>query len=221
MKWYDAWSHTIMCVRWYVRSSHTIMCVTWLIHTCEMTHYHRTHIIVYDHVYDDMTWYVTHMIVCDHVCDMTHSHVRNNSIMCDVTHSMCEMTPSYDWVRSHIWMGHVTHTIESCPHEWFMSHRTRYLFKRISCSLQNESRHVWLCHITHKRVASHIQSRHYGVASIRRLLKMIRLFCRISSLLYGSFAKETYNSKEPTDRSHRGSLHMECQTSIPYDQMIM
>ena len=31
----------------------------------------------------------------------------------------------------------------------------------------------------------------YGVATISRLLKIIGLFCRISSLLYGSFAKET------------------------------
>jgi len=42
----------------------------------------------------------------------------------------------------------------------------------------------------------------YGVATISRLLKMIRLFCRISSLLQGSFAKESYNFQEPTNRSH-------------------
>ena len=42
----------------------------------------------------------------------------------------------------------------------------------------------------------------YGVATISRLLKIIRLFCRIPSLLQGSFAKETYNFKEPTNRSH-------------------
>ena len=42
----------------------------------------------------------------------------------------------------------------------------------------------------------------YGVATISRLLKMIGLFCRISSLLQGSFAKETYHRKEPTNRSH-------------------
>ena len=33
-------------------------------------------------------------------------------------------------------------------------------------------------------------------------LKIIGLFCRISPLLQGSFAKETYNFKEPTNRSH-------------------
>jgi len=40
------------------------------------------------------------------------------------------------------------------------------------------------------------------VATINRLLKIIGLYCRIKSLLYGSFAKETYNCKEPTDRRH-------------------
>jgi len=44
--------------------------------------------------------------------------------------------------------------------------------------------------------------RKYGVATIRRLLKIIGLFCRISSLLWGSFAKETYHFKEHTKRSH-------------------
>jgi len=39
------------------------------------------------------------------------------------------------------------------------------------------------------------------VATISRLLTIIGLFCRISSLLYGSFAKETFNFKEPTHRS--------------------
>jgi len=42
----------------------------------------------------------------------------------------------------------------------------------------------------------------YGVATSSRLLKIIGLFCRILSLLKGSFAKETYNFKEPTNRSH-------------------
>jgi len=42
----------------------------------------------------------------------------------------------------------------------------------------------------------------YGVAAISRLLKIIGLFCRISSLLSGSFVKETCNFKAPTDRSH-------------------
>ena len=47
-----------------------------------------------------------------------------------------------------------------------------------------------------------IWSKSYGVATISRLLKIIRLFCRISSLLQGSCEKETYNFEEPTHRSH-------------------
>jgi len=47
-----------------------------------------------------------------------------------------------------------------------------------------------------------IRTSWYGVATISRLLKIIGLFCRISSLLKGSFAKETYHFKEPTSRSH-------------------
>jgi len=43
---------------------------------------------------------------------------------------------------------------------------------------------------------------HYGVATVSRLLKIIGLFCRIPFLLQGFFVKETYNFKEPTDRSH-------------------
>jgi len=42
----------------------------------------------------------------------------------------------------------------------------------------------------------------YGVATIDRFLKIVGLFCRISSLIEGSFAKEIYNFKEPTNPSH-------------------
>jgi len=42
----------------------------------------------------------------------------------------------------------------------------------------------------------------YGVATISRLLKITGLFYRISSLLYGSFAKETYHYKKSSTGSH-------------------
>jgi len=41
-----------------------------------------------------------------------------------------------------------------------------------------------------------------GVATISRLLKNIGPFCRKSSFLQVSFAQETYNFQEPTNRSH-------------------
>ena len=58
----------------------------------------------------------------------------------------------------------------------------------------------------------------YGVASISRLLKMVGLFCRISSLLQGSFAEETYDFKKPTNRSHpiyqKGPMYMSKEIQI-------
>ena len=57
----------------------------------------------------------------------------------------------------------------------------------------------------------HIRMYCYGVASISRFLKVVGLFCRIQSLLQGSFAKETGNCKEATNRRH--SIHS-AQTSI-------
>ena len=43
---------------------------------------------------------------------------------------------------------------------------------------------------------------HYGVATVSRIDKIIGLFCRIASLLWVSFAKETYNFIDPTCCSH-------------------
>ena len=43
---------------------------------------------------------------------------------------------------------------------------------------------------------------HYGVPSISRLLKIIGLFCNRALLKRIYFAKETYNFKGPTNRSH-------------------
>jgi len=45
-------------------------------------------------------------------------------------------------------------------------------------------------------------SPHYGVATVSRIDKLRGLFCRILSLVYGSFAKETCNFVDPTTQSH-------------------
>jgi len=58
----------------------------------------------------------------------------------------------------------------------------------------------YICIRIHRH--THILIYSYGVATISRLLKIIGLFCRIQSLLQGSFANETYNFKEPTNQSH-------------------
>ena len=55
------------------------------------------------------------------------------------------------------------------------------------------------------------------MAIISRLLKIKGLFCRISSLLLGSFAKETYNFEEPT---HRSQPILVCVTEQPPPELI-
>ena len=40
-------------------------------------------------------------------------------------------------------------------------------------------------------------------AKVEEMFDTLGLFCRISSLLDGSFAKETYDLKEPTNRSRQ------------------
>ena len=49
----------------------------------------------------------------------------------------------------------------------------------------------------------------YGVATVSRIDSIIGLFCRISSLLQGSFAKETYDLIDPTNQSHSISSQFE------------
>ena len=51
----------------------------------------------------------------------------------------------------------------------------------------------------------------YGVATVSRIDKIIGLFCRMLSLLKGSFAKETYNSIDPTNQSH--PIGLTCSTT--------
>jgi len=51
---------------------------------------------------------------------------------------------------------------------------------------------------THNFTFEYTHTHSYRVATISRLLKIIGLFCRISSLLQGFFAQETCNFKEPT-----------------------
>jgi len=54
----------------------------------------------------------------------------------------------------------------------------------------------------HISINTHKFKKTYGVATISRLLEIVSIFCRIQSLLQGSFAKVTCNFKEPTNRSH-------------------
>jgi len=80
---------------------------------------------------------------------------------------------------SHLWMRHVTHMSDTSGLPQFASSCEQYA--------------VW---------ASHGVVYTYGVATMSRLLQIIGLFCKraVEKRLYS--AKETYNFKEPSHRSH-------------------
>jgi len=116
---------------------------------------------------------------------------------------------TYGRVTSHIGMSHVKWTRRviwetSChTYEWVMSYmdKSHHTWEWVM-SHTNESCHVQISHVTSGRVICETSCHTYGVATISRLLKMIGIFCRILSLLWVSFATETYHFKEPTNRSH-------------------
>jgi len=138
---------------------------------------------------------------------MSHGHTYERFITTHVYASRQHLqrkpcdSVKYEWVMvtqmnalfSHMWMGHghtyewviVTHINESWSHVWVKT--------RLMCV-------PWLIHLWHDSFHD-LSCVCYGVATISRLLKIIGLFCRIQSLLWGSSAKETCNFKEPTNRS--------------------
>jgi len=63
---------------------------------------------------------------------------------------------------------------------------------------------IWIRHITHP-------TRAYGVATISKLFKIITLFCKRALPKRRHSAKETYNFKEPTNRSHPMSNRVHTQ----------
>ena len=62
--------------------------------------------------------------------------------------------------------------------------------------------HKYTRECTHTRGVVRHQETWYGVATVSRIDKIRGLFCRILSLLKGSFVNQTYNLIDPTIRSH-------------------
>ena len=84
---------------------------------------------------------------------------------------------------NHILLIHMCHQEQCAGHLWSVYVLTFY---------------VQVCMHNHTRVCRYT----YGVATMSRLLQIIGLFCKraLQNRLY--FAKETYNFKKPTNRSH-------------------
>jgi len=114
-----------------------------------------------------------------HTCHWVMSHIP----MSHITRGLRNLTAIHtnEWVMSHMSLSHVTHTNESY-HTWLEKSHC-YSPKQMSpVTHDNESCHTHInesCH-TYQYVMSHSS---YGVATISRLLQMIGLVCRISSLL--------------------------------------
>ena len=137
------------------------------------------------------------------------------------------MPHTYTYVRdsgtyTHVYMRHDSFTytyIRDPCHSHFkcVTHESH-----MSDTCDTRESHMWLICDSFNLVCMG-----YGVATMSRLLENIGLFCRIWSLLQGSFAKETHNFKEPTNRSHLlchvwkescriWNKHMACSTTRTY-----
>jgi len=105
-------------------------------------------------------------------------------------------------------------------HTMRLPKRAIYTLKRVLCTLQRALYSLKRALFTLRQEPSSHSDNAYTQNSvgmrthIGRIDKNIGLFCRISSLLEGSFARETYNLIDPTDRSH--PIHTMCRYGHTY-----
>jgi len=109
--------------------------------------------------------------------------------------SFCISTRPYPWRRP-----------QALAPQWggLQVYMHMYLYKYIRVHIYTDIR-AWLQFFLHFKAPATIQIRqetHYGVATISRLHKIIGLFCKRALLKRRYSAKETYDFKEPTNRSH-------------------
>jgi len=157
---------------------------------------------------------------CDHIYTM-HIRWRMYTYMRCVTHIQCTcvmwshiynvyMRCDHKYIMYMIYMPCVTHIQRICA-IWshiYNAHSIACVYTYALCCSCMPLRRFHMQWVT-QRIYIHT----YGVATISRLLKIIGLFWRISSVLQGSFAKETCTFQEPTNRSH--PLYILCHSSIP------
>jgi len=156
------------------------------------THIHtRRHATTHTYTHIGMQWHThTHTHTCNDTHIHTHRHAHTHTQACNDTHihkhpSMHPHTCSQLCVRGHGVRASTARGI------W-----------NVACL-----RHFGLLlrHYFHPRIdacRTSQKSAQYGVATISRLNKNIGLFCERALQKRRCSEKETYNFKEPTNRSH-------------------
>ena len=134
----------------------------------------HAHICIFKHIYTHVHIWITYM--CIYKYGTIHSGV--------IPEQLCAFAKI-----------HPSHSIYMYIHIYTYTYTYMYIYIHVCICLYIYA----YTYIHYKYAYNYIR---YGMATITRLLEIIGLFCRISSLLCGSFAKETYNFKEPTNRSH-------------------
>jgi len=159
------------------------------------------------YVYIYSTAHVTCAVLYTHICIFT-------CYMCCALHAY--VTCAVLYVTCAVLYTHMLHVL--CFTRIYVSWKHKCIYTHIYTEYIFQARRMQYVYIhTYINIYVYIYTYTckwtctYGVATISRLLKIIGLFCRISSLLQDSFAKETYQFEEPTDRSHP------IWTYIPYE----
>ena len=134
-----------------------------------------TYIYIYKHMY---IYFKIYIYLYVQIYTRTHAHTRTYTHALTRTHTHINRTIMWIYAasaRSELWLPAVAVVIL----EWLTFVSTQIM----------ASKDAGRCDL-------------YGVATIRRLLKVIGLFCKraLQKRIYS--VKETYNFKEPTSRSH-------------------
>ena len=194
--WY-VWDDSFICVTWLIYMcdmTHwyvwhdSLVCVTWLIDMCDMAH---------SYVWHDslvcVTWPLISVTWLIHMCDMTHSYAWLSCVT-GLIDDRCDMTHSYVWHDSFICVTRLIYMRDS--HVWQDSSTTVVTW--LSNITISTARHRPWCRRGDTLSATHdpfivwhdaflcdsFTCRNMSWTTISRLLKIIGLFCRISSLLF-------------------------------------
>jgi len=138
---------------------------------------------VYDTTHSCVTWRASHLD-CVWLCSLMHTW--RDSCVSDTTHSCvtccashmdvelwCSLMPLYD--VTHSYTTRPMHVWRDVPQIWILNCNVASCLHDVSHLYTTRPIHVW-------RDVPHMDCG-YGVALASRLLKIIGLFCRISSLL--------------------------------------